>query len=114
MSSRLSVEQGQIINSGSALAGHSLNQRAIKRCLDGQGRVGGVPKKVDRAAERRARMAMEAEAEAVRQEAEQLDILYDDILSGAGPGETIVGTVEGQRGIVHEIGIVYVAGSSML
>jgi hypothetical protein len=69
--------------------------------------------KAGRVAARQARQAEAQMAEAARQAEERLDILFDALLAGQA-GEIIVATVEGREGFVHEVGLVYVEGSSML
>jgi hypothetical protein len=71
--------------------------------------------KVRRARDIRERLSMEVEAAATRQTEEQLNMLFDDTLSAIGSGaEQVVDFIEGQGGIIHEIGVFYIEESGML
>ena len=114
MSSRLGKEQLEVLVSGCPLVNHSLNQRAMGRSREGEARLSESPK-VRRARDRRKRLSMEAEAAVTRQTEKQLDMLFDDALSAIGSGaEQVVDVIEGQGGIIHEIGVVYIEESGML
>lgn len=53
MSDRLERERRRIIESGSPMGGHSLNQFVLKKGIEGERRINPISKKVARSEERR-------------------------------------------------------------